>query len=148
MHRTLGQFTAYTIVGSSGTLVHYAVLTALVVGLQMNQVLASTFGAMLGAIFNYLINYRFTFKSSVPHRDALPRFMAVAALGLGVNAVVMQVGVSILKLHYLVAQVLATAVVLAAGYAANCFWTFRQTGTQLREQHPQAAHFRHRESPP
>jgi putative flippase GtrA len=74
--------------------------------------------------------------------------MAVAALGLGVNAVVMQVGVSILKLHYLVAQVLATAVVLAAGYAANCFWTFRQTGTRLREQHPQAAHFRHRESPP
>lgn len=133
-HRTLGQFAAYAVVGATGTLVHYAALSALVIGVQMNQVLASTVGAVLGAICNYLINYRVTFRSTAPHRDAMPRFMGVAALGLGVNAVVMHVGVSVLKLHYLAAQVLATAVVLVAGYAANRLWTFSQGRALPREE--------------
>ena len=132
--RTLGQFTAYAFVGAAGTLVHYATLSALVIGVQMNQVLASTLGAALGAVCNYLVNYRFTFRSAAPHRDAMPRFMAVAALGLGVNAVVMQIGVSVLKLHYLASQVLATTVVLIVGFAANRLWTFGRGRSLRREQ--------------
>lgn len=126
------RFLAYGAVGFTGTVVHYALLLGLVALARLDAMFASTVGAIAGAIANYLLNRRFTFESERRHREALPRFCAVAVVGLGINAAVMWVGVQGLALHYLVAQCLATFAVLFVGYAANSRWAFGPT-SRLRD---------------
>ena len=120
MHR---QFLRYATAGAVGTLVQYATLVLLVQTQSAGAVVASTLGAIAGALVNYTLNHRFTFASRRPHGQALPRFAAVAVAGIALNALVVAMLVNA-GAHYLVAQVAATAAVLLAGYLANRAWTF------------------------
>lgn len=118
------QFLRYAGAGAIGTAAHYAVLIALVQLAHAGAVAASTAGAIVGALVNYGLNYRFTFASRKAHTRALPRFAAVALGGVALNAIVLAALLATFGPHYLVAQVVATAAVLVAGYLANRLWTF------------------------
>ncbi len=118
------RFFRYAGVGAVGTAVHYGTLIALVQGIGANAVVASTAGFVVGAFVNYGLNHQFTFASDRAHRVALPRFFAVALMGLIVNALVMTAVLAMLPLHYLIAQIAATGVVLVTGFLANRRWTF------------------------
>jgi putative flippase GtrA len=56
---------------------------------------------------------------------ALVKFFVVAAVGFLLNAIVMQAGIDYLSLHYLVAQVAATASVVLWNFYGNLVWSFR-----------------------
>jgi len=118
------QFLRYASAGAVGTAVHYALLIGLVQLARRDAVVASTAGAIAGALVNYALNHRYTFASGRPHRHALPRFLLVAIGGIALNALVMSAMLAIARTHYLVAQVVATATVLAAGFLVNRRWTF------------------------
>ena len=118
------QFLRYAGAGAIGTGAQYAVLIALVQLAHVGAVAASTAGAIVGALVNYGLNYRFTFASRKAHAHTVPRFAIVAVGGIVLNAVVVAAVLATFGPHYLVAQVLATAAVLAAGYLANRVWTF------------------------
>lgn len=118
------QFLRYAGAGAIGTAAHYAVLIALVQLAGAGAVLASTTGAIAGALINYALNHRYTFASRRAHRTALPRFVAVAGAGVALNAAVIAALVATVPLHYLAMQVIATGVVLVAGFLANRRWTF------------------------
>ena len=119
----LRQFVHYAFVGAAGTLVQYALLIALVELAHWGSVAASTFGAVCGAIVNYALNHRFTFRSGRPHAHAAPRFLAVSALGLALNAIIVAAG-TVAGLPYLLAQVIATGAVLLTAFTVNRRWTF------------------------
>ena len=118
------RFVRYAGVGAVGTAVHYGTLIGLVQGLGLNAIVASTAGFVIGAFVNYALNREFTFASERAHRVALPRFFAVAGVGLVLNAFVMAAMLALLPLHYLIAQIVATCVVLVTGFLANRRWTF------------------------
>ena len=113
--------------GAVGTAAHYLVLVVLVSGFGLVAVAGSVAGSIVGALINYLINYFWTFRSRHGHRHAFPRFMAVAAVGLAVNAATMALLTEVLAVHYLMAQLMATAVVLLMGFFLNATWTFGRT---------------------
>lgn len=118
------QFIQFAGVGVIGTVAHYVLLVMLVEVLGTNAVAASTAGATLGALVNYLLNRRYTFRSKKRHREALARFLIIAASGLALNASFMLILVEILSLYYLLAQVLSTGLVLVWNFVGNRFWTF------------------------
>ncbi len=122
-HARRAQFLRYAGAGAVGTLAQYALLVLLVQTRTAGAVTASTAGAILGALVNYVLNHRFTFASGRSHAQALPRFATVAVAGIALNALVVALLVHA-DVHYLVAQVVATGVVLVAGYLANRAWTF------------------------
>jgi putative flippase GtrA len=100
------------------------VLIALVQGAGAAPIAASIAGSIVGAFVNYALNHQFTFASARAHRIALPRFLVIAAAGVALNAAVMAAMLVVVAPHYLAAQVLATGVVLVAGFLANRRWTF------------------------
>jgi putative flippase GtrA len=118
------QLLRYGLAGAVGTALHYAILVSLVQFAHAPAVAASTAGAVAGALVNYVLNHRFTFASSRTHDHALPRFAAVALAGIAINAIVMNAMLSLLGVHYLAAQIVATGVVFVASFFINRAWTF------------------------
>ena len=118
------QFIKYAGSGAVGTTVHYLLLAVLVEGLGVGAVAASSFGAVAGALVNYALNYRYTFRSTRPHCESLARFAVVSVAGIVLNALVVAVGTATFGWHYLIAQVVATGVVLCSAFAVNRAWTF------------------------
>ena len=119
------QFLSFAAVGAVGTAAHYATLIAGVT-LGLGPVIASALGCTVGAAVNYVLNYHVTFRSSLAHTQSAPRFAAIAAASLLLNTLLMAVGVDQLGLHYLVAQILATGIVLCSNFALSRFWAFSE----------------------
>jgi putative flippase GtrA len=121
------QFFWYLVAGGIATAVHYAVLIALVEWLVLAAAPSATVGALCGAGASYLLNRRMTFANSgAGHGQALPRFLAIALLGALLNGALVWLGVQQFGWHYLLAQALATVVVVGLTFRLNRLWTFAQ----------------------
>ena len=117
------RFLRFTLVGGVATAIQYALLILLVRGFGMAPTFASSIGFVLSAGVNYLLNYRFTFRSDRPHGPAAVKFGLLAGSGLLINAAIMH-GLIVAGVHYLIAQVCATGVVLFWNFIGNTVWTF------------------------
>ena len=121
------QFFWYIVAGGIATAVHYAVLIALVELLGLLAAPSAAIGALCGAGASYLLNRRMTFTGSgAGHVKALPRFTAIALLGALLNGVLVWLGVQQFGWHYLLAQALATVLVMGLTFRLNRLWTFAQ----------------------
>ncbi|BBB14754.1 GtrA family protein [Candidatus Rickettsiella viridis] len=116
------QFSRFFIVGASSALVQFSILIGLVELFSVKPIVASTLGYLGGALINYLLNHYFTFKSTLPHRQAVLRFSINSLFGLFVNFVMM----AFLLRHYpyVLSQVLTSMVVLIWNFLIHRYWTF------------------------
>jgi putative flippase GtrA len=130
--RLTATFLRFLVVGVIATSVHYAVLITSVELLGWGPVLASGLGYSLGAIVNYLLNRRYTFRSDAPHGTAVIRFLIVILAGLGINVLLMNLFTVHFGLPYLVSQVLTTGIVLFWNFAGNALWSFAHPGERKR----------------
>lgn len=121
---TSRHFLRFATIGALGTAAQYAVLIALVQGLQAHPVLGSQVGAVVGALVNYILNRRLNYRTARSHMVTGPRFAVVTLAGFVLNGLCMAVLTAVFTLHYVLAQVLTTAVVLAWNFTANHRWTF------------------------
>ena len=117
--------TRYTFIGAAATAAHYLTLVLLVEALRIRPGWAAMAGAAVGALVAYGGNHRYTFAATqTPHQRALPRFMLVAVLGGLGNGLVVWLGTDSLGLNYLLAQFIATGLMLLLTYHLNRTWTF------------------------
>jgi putative flippase GtrA len=126
MTRSLGaQFTKFAMAGGAGTVAHYLVLIALVSMGGIAPGRAAFAGAAVGACVIYLLNRRYAFAgSSRSHAEALPRFALMATVGAVLNG--MLVGMlSGAGMYFLLAQVMATGVILVINFIVSKLWIFR-----------------------
>ena len=126
MLRLAQQFSTFALVGVVGTIVHYGVMGVLIEIFSVLPVPASATGFLSSAIVSYLLNYRLTFASSMEHRKALPRFLAVGTVGLGMNSVLVGILTGPVGLHWVIGQAGATLTVLCWNFFANRRWTFSE----------------------
>jgi putative flippase GtrA len=122
--KTSQQFFTFAGIGAIGTAWHYATLILLVQSIQTDPVIASTTGFIVGALINYILNYRITFNSNKRHRETSIKFFSVAVLGAVINGAIMSAGINMFDVHYLIIQVTASCIVLAFNFTANKYWTF------------------------
>ena len=118
------QLIRYASVGAVATATHYAILIACVQWAHWPAWLASGYGAAIGAQVAYLGNRWFTFVNRARIRASWLRFQALALagalLGMVIVAAAVQVGI-----YYLLAQMLATGIVMLLTFFLNRAWTFR-----------------------
>jgi putative flippase GtrA len=118
-------FSRFVLVGVVATAAQYLLLVALVDLFGSSAILASAISYAASTLLNYVLNRRFTFSSRQAHGIALPRFLFVAATGLGLNTGIMWLLTAGAGLYYLLAQVFATGIVLVWNFVLNNYWTFR-----------------------
>lgn len=120
----LDQMLRFALVGGLATALHYVILIALVNGTRLDVSVASAIGYALSTLFNYATNRRLTFRSRRSHSSALPRFLWLASFGLAINTVTVWLLAERLGIHYLIAQVAATALTLCWNFVAARRWAF------------------------
>lgn len=128
MRGLIEQFARFCGVGVLAAVAHYGTLIVLVAGLAAPAVPAALAGYLAGGVLSYLLNYRWVFASDKAHRTAAPQFFVVAAVGFVLTGLAMAALTGPLGLHWLLAQVLTTGVVMLWSFAANRFWTFGRGG--------------------
>lgn len=120
----LVQFVLFAAVGCAAAVGHYGTLIALAEALATPPVLASAVGFVVGGVISYLLNYGHVFRSDRDHLPTATRFVAVALVGLCLNSAIMWALTEGLAVHYLLAQLTATGLVMVWSFAANRYWTF------------------------
>lgn len=120
------QFAMFIVVGLAAALVHYGVLIALVELRGVTPVPATLAGYVAGGVVSYVLNRRHTYESERPHEEAGWRFAAVAGVGFVLTSIFMYLLHDVAGLHYIVAQVLTTGVVLVWSFGAHRLWTFSE----------------------
>jgi putative flippase GtrA len=118
------QFVSFAGVGIIGTAAHYLALFSLVKLAYLRPVAASSAGFVVGALVNYGLNYRVTFRSQKLHRETLAKFLVVAGIGMVFNSLIMGLGTEVLNQHYFYVQLVATGLVLVWNFFGNRVWTF------------------------
>lgn len=118
------QFLRFAGVGGLATGLQYLILIVLVESQLSQPTLATAIGYGSSALFSYWANYHFTFASEAAHHQALPRFAAITICGLALNTAIMWLLNVLVGWHYLLAQVLATGIVLVWNFTANRRWTY------------------------
>lgn len=112
--------------GGIATVSHYAVTTAAVEAAHVRPILASIAGFSVGTVVKYWLNYSVAFRGSSRHSVASPRFAIALAILFVLNAVIFAVLNEELKVHYLVAQVVTTIILIGPGYWLHRQWVFRR----------------------
>ena len=118
------KFLRFASVGVAGAIAHYAVLISIVELFGARAIVGSSLGFLVGAAVNYVLNYRYTFQSGKKHTETLPKFYLIAVIGFVINGLIVYFLAHVGGANYLLVQVIATAVVLFFGFAANYLWTF------------------------
>lgn len=121
----LASLARFAVVSGFGTAAHYSLLVALVEFGGVDPVPATVAGSLVGALVNYTLSRKHVFKSDRSHVEALPRFLAIAGVGMSLNALCMAGLTHWLHVPYLLAQIVTTLSLLLWHYGANAVWTFR-----------------------
>ena len=124
----LFRFLLFSLFGAAATAVHYTILMLGVQALDADPVVASTCGAVFGALVSYVLNYHVTFCATAAHRVVLARFLGMVVLGLALNMLCMHALVDVLNTYYMAAQVLTTLLVLVSNYLISAKWVFMERG--------------------
>lgn len=114
--RTFWQWVRHHATAVLSTAVDYLVMVASVEGAHLRPVPATVVGASCGAVTNFVVNRRFTYRAEhgrVSHQ--MLRFALVSGASLGLNAFGEYIFHNELHLQYLVARVI-TSVIVSNGW--------------------------------
>lgn len=111
--------------GGIATASHYATTIILVELFAVAPLVASATGFMVGAGVKYWLNYFVAFRSAERHCAAVPRFAVTLIVMFVLNAAFFMLFHQQLGLHYILAQLLTTGLLIPPGYLLSRLWVFR-----------------------
>jgi putative flippase GtrA len=114
----------FLLVGGSATLIQFTLLFLFIEIGHLQEVAASALAFTFSAIYNYLMNYYFTFASQKGHLETATKFSIVAGLGLIINSSSFALLLTISP-HYLFAQFGATLITLVVNFLLHKTWIYR-----------------------
>ncbi len=124
MGKLIEQMLKFGVVGVVAFAIDYGVMVLLVELFGMNPVLAAGISFCVSVTFNYFASMRYVFT----HREDLSRqaefaiFIVLSVIGLGINELLMWLGVDVLLVSYLIVKLFATAVVMGWNFFSRKKW--------------------------
>lgn len=137
------QFHRYLIIGALGTGVHLGILALCVELLNMGATTGAVAGFIGALLVSYILNHRWAFDSSRPHRSCLWRYALVSVSGLVLNTTMVNALVNYMQWWYLTAQLSVIWIVPISNFILNRYWTFSENGKSHQQHHtPEPPSFR------
>lgn len=118
------KFLRYFVFGAMAAALQVATLTIFVEIVGLEKVSASVAAFCLAVIVNYFLQRRYTFRSSERHWIAMPKFIAVSTVGVGINTLMFFLLTKFM--HYIIAQCACLVIVFLFNYCVSRSMVFRQ----------------------
>ena len=120
----MGTMLRFAVSGGFATATHVLVFIALVEWLSVRPVYSSGVAFVVALFVSYGMNYHWTFSVSGPHRVMLPKFAAVAVLGLFLNLGITYSVVDLAGYWYGYALLLVVLIVPLMTFVLSKLWVF------------------------
>ena len=117
MNKLFNQLIKFGIVGGMAFLIDYSVLYLLTSLLGINYLISSTISFSISLIFNYIASIKYVFNTG--HKQTIKDiilFVTLSIVGLGINEMVMFIGVEKIYINYLIVKIGATAIVMVYNF--------------------------------
>jgi putative flippase GtrA len=134
-HKETQRFLRFLLVGLSGTILDFAILTILKTFFGVPTIIANTISYSVGVINNFILNRAWTFSEARDKHWLMQfgQFLVINIIGIGINNLIV-VGLEhplgqllhIPSAGFLPAKLVATGVVVIWNFIANRLWTFRE----------------------
>ena len=122
--KTQQQFLRFSATGLITAAIYLATGAALVEWFDLPAALAGFYAFLIIIPINYALHKLWSFESRHLHREAIPRFLTVVTMGIGINSAVIQI-IVFYDFHYLLAQIVAMNIVIFWNYIMFAKWVFR-----------------------
>jgi putative flippase GtrA len=120
------QLVRFSLVGASGYAVNLAVYSTLVVGFDVQYVIAAMIAFCVAVTNNFLLNRHWTFRATGGRVTfQAPRFLIVSLCALGLNLIVLELLVGALDVHKVAGQAVAILAATPVNFVGNKLWSFR-----------------------
>jgi putative flippase GtrA len=121
----LGDLLAFVLVGASGALAYVLLTTALMaLGLPWPRWVTGAASYAVLVVPVYLMHRRFSFQSDAQHRVALPRYVAVQTMAVGLAALFSWLFFTVFGVPSLYGSVLVIVLIAAVNFAVLRLWAF------------------------
>ncbi|MFV8771222.1 GtrA family protein [Aerococcus viridans] len=125
MIKLIQQIIKFGIVGVLAAVIDFGLLAILTEFLGIHYLLSAAISFTVATVFNYIASMKYVFDSRYEkghkHQE-LFIFVVLSLIGLGLNQVFMWFFVEITVLHYIIAKVLATILVMAWNFISRKIW--------------------------
>jgi putative flippase GtrA len=121
-----GRLIRFALVGVSTAALFLLLVFLLHESLGINVVVASTTACIATLVYNYNLHYRWTFRASAPHGQAMLRFLVMSGCSVIINAILMYAATEVFVVHWLVAQISTGAVMVAWNLVLSSLWVYRE----------------------
>ena len=121
MQKLLQQFMKFGVVGFLAFLIDFGTMTFLTEVFGVPYLASTTIGFIVAVVFNYYASMRYVFshKEGMSRRREFIIFVVLSVIGLGLNDVLMFVGVDLVHFDYRLVKILATAVVMVYNFVTR-----------------------------
>lgn len=119
--------------GGSATALHFTVM-GLLIYWEVDPLWATSTGAVAGALFNYILQYYYTFRSDRQHSHSILAYLFAAVLAWLTNLAVFALLHNMLGAGIIIAQLGATLIVTIQNYVVYKKLVFLQN-TSMMENH-------------
>ncbi|MDD6223880.1 MAG: GtrA family protein [bacterium] len=118
--KLVDQILKFGIVGGLAFLIDYGLLYILTEYLNIYYLISSVISFRVSLIFNYILSIKWVFDVTKKQTvKEITIFVVLSVMGLGINQVVMYVGSDLLKIHYMLTKLIATAIVMVWNFVTR-----------------------------
>ena len=115
----------YLISGGAATVLHWGIMAFLMVA-GLSPGTSTALGALAGALFNYVLQFHYTFRSSQPHVEVVPRYLLLTLLSWCANNALFAMLHGFASLSVVRAQILTTLCVTALNFVLYRRFVFNE----------------------
>ncbi len=113
MKKLVKQLFKFGIVGILCFFIDYGIMIALTEIVGVNYLLSSAISFSISVIVNYILSLSFVFDTEKGNNlKNFSLFIVLSVIGLGINQLLMWIGVEILGIYYMISKIIATGIVM------------------------------------
>ena len=117
MNKRFAEVIRFILTGGVCTLIEYAALYMLKEWLHMGAVAATPIAFLISVVFNYVLCVRWVFSGAKEgSRKAQLGFLITSGMGFGLNELLMWLFTGVMSIHYMIAKVASTLLVMIWNY--------------------------------
>lgn len=124
MKKLYKQILRFLVVGGTAFLIDFGVLYLLTEWISLGYLFANCISFIISVIYNYILSTLWVFdaKQTKSKSQEFVIFLLLSLVGLGINQGIMWITVEKMSVNYLLAKILATAIVMIFNFITRkCF---------------------------